>query len=195
MFSSFIFANEVVCRWGLLPFLSSAIVIPSECGLYYINPTPDKSVVPWDDNTVLVYSKEQLWRTLLFHQPNCPQAWMKMHGLSAVFRETVKVRLQRADVRARQSCLVMIELLPQHFKMLTELCSLGRKMQGRWALIRGAIHLKRKTFSRWSQSLCFKFNVFLPSSHDGGKMYLLKRLFTCIILSRSSGTCLKPATL
>lgn len=58
LFSSSIFANEVVSSLGLLPF-PTATVIPSEFGPYCITPTSNKSAVSWDDNTAVVYSKEQ----------------------------------------------------------------------------------------------------------------------------------------
>lgn len=72
LFSISIFANEVAFSWGLLPF-PVAIVILSEFGSFHITLTSDKSAVSWDDNTVVVYSKEQHWQGRLFHQPNCPK--------------------------------------------------------------------------------------------------------------------------
>lgn len=55
LFSSFIFANEVVFSRSLLPF-PAAIVIPSEFGPYCITLTSDKSVVSWDDNTAALFT-------------------------------------------------------------------------------------------------------------------------------------------
>lgn len=56
---------------------------------------------------------------------------MKIHCLSAMFGEVVKVRLQRVALRARQSCFVVIELLSQLCKTVIELYSLGSQTQDR----------------------------------------------------------------
>lgn len=98
--------------------------VPSEFGPYCVSLASNKSVVSRDDNRA-VYSEDQRCQGRLFHRPNCRQAWMKMHRLSALFGEVVKVRLQRVDLRARQSCFAVTELLSQLCKMPTELCSLG----------------------------------------------------------------------
>lgn len=134
LFSSFIFANEVVTRCHFRQLLSFHLNLDQYC----ITLTPDKSVVSWDDNTAVVYSKEQHWQGRLFHQPNCPQAWMKIHCLPGMFGEVVKVSLQRVDLRARQSCFVVIELLSQLRKILRELYSLGSQTQDRQVFIRSA---------------------------------------------------------
>lgn len=64
-----------------------------------------------------------------------------MHCLSAMFGEVVKVRQQRVDLRGRQSCFVMIELLSQLGRMPKELYSPRSQMQDRQQFIRSAMLL------------------------------------------------------
>lgn len=115
LFFFFIFADEVVFGWG-------SLLLSFNLSLYCIALTWDKSGVSWDDNTAVVYSKEHHWQGRLFRHPNWPQVWMKM-SVCDVCRGCKGQTEKRVDLRARQSCFVVTELLSQFRKMPTELHS------------------------------------------------------------------------